>query len=77
MTERRVNRGRRKEDHIARDKFLKFRKMFVAFLIVAFLISAMSAMHFYWNYKRALDVIEDISEQYSIDMNKKDRAACR
>lgn len=77
MTERRVNRGRRKEDHIARDKFLKFRKIFVSFLIVAFLISAMSAMHFYWNYKRALDVIEDISEQYSIDMNKKDNAPCR
>lgn len=77
MTERRINRGRRKEDHIVRDKFLKLRRVFVAFLIAAFLTSAMSAMHFYWNYKRALDVIEDISEQYSIDMNKKDKAPCR
>lgn len=77
MTERRINRGRRKEDHIVRDKFLKLRRIFVAFLIAAFLTSAMSAMHFYWNYKRALDVIEDISQQYSADINKKDAALCR
>lgn len=71
MTERRVNRGRRKEDHIVQDKFLKLRRVFVAFLITAFLVSAMSAIHFYWSYKRSLSVIEDISNQYIMDMNKK------
>lgn len=77
MTERRVTKGRRKEDHIVKDRFLKFRKMFVGLLITSFLVSSMTALHYYWNYKRALAVIEDISEQYSMDMNKKAVAPCR
>lgn len=77
MTERRVNRGRRKEDFIVRDRFLKLRKIFVGLLITAFLTSAMTALHFYWQYQRALDVIGDISESYTDDINKKDQPACR
>lgn len=73
MTERRVNRGRRKEDFIVRDRFFKLRKIFVGLLITAFLTSAMSTIHFYWNYKRALNVIEDIVKYYTEeDTNKKD-----
>lgn len=72
MTERRVNRGRRKEDFIVKDRFFKLRKIFVGLLITAFLVSAMTALHFYWKYQRALDVIENIVKYYAEDSDKKD-----
>lgn len=71
MTERRVNRGRRKEDNVVRDRFLWLRKLFEYFLIIAFLVAASTALHFYYSYERALEAIENIAKQYVDDTNKK------